>query len=137
MVWRQCLDTTALPPCAVAQRAGRRRGGADVTARRHVADLITYNLVGNVRVVDLGDSNEFIANISQSTAKTNTSDVIKQVRVTRDDDDYRNGKVQAVIQTLSFQQTQDQIALLGSKFTRNRSKRAGDWMTVSSLNWKR
>ena len=49
-----------------------------------------------------------------SFLKTNTSDVIKQVQVTHEPVMITvNGKVQAVVQdALSFQQTQDQIALL-------------------------
>lgn len=49
-----------------------------------------------------------------SFLKSNTRDVIKQVQVTREPVMITvNGKVQAVVQdALSFQQTQDQIALL-------------------------
>jgi prevent-host-death family protein len=49
-----------------------------------------------------------------SFLKTNTSDVIKQVQITHEPVMITvNGKVQAVVQdALSFQQTQDQIALL-------------------------
>lgn len=49
-----------------------------------------------------------------SFLKTNTSDVIKQVQVTHEPVMITvNGKVQAVVQdALSFQQTQNQIALL-------------------------
>lgn len=49
-----------------------------------------------------------------SFLKTNTSDVIKQVQLTHEPVMITvNGKVQAVVQdALSFQQTQDQIALL-------------------------
>ena len=49
-----------------------------------------------------------------SFLKTNTRDVIKQVQVTHEPVMITvNGKVQAVVQdALSFQQTQDQIALL-------------------------
>lgn len=49
-----------------------------------------------------------------SFLKTNTSDVIKQVQVTHEPVMITvNGKVQAVVQdALSFQKTQDQIALL-------------------------
>lgn len=49
-----------------------------------------------------------------SYLKTNTSDVIKQVQVTHEPVMITvNGKVQAVVQdALSYQQTQDQVALL-------------------------
>lgn len=57
----------------------------------------------------------FLQNIQPiSFLKTNTSDVVKQVQVTHEPVMITvNGKVQAVVQdVLSFQQTQDQIALL-------------------------
>lgn len=57
----------------------------------------------------------FLKNIQPiSYLKTNTSDVIKQVQLTHEPVMITvNGKVQAVVQdTLSYQQTQDQIALL-------------------------
>lgn len=57
----------------------------------------------------------FLQNIQPiSFLKTNTSDVIKQAQVTHEPVLITvNGKVQAVIQdTLSFQQTQEQLALL-------------------------